>query len=364
MMYNITMVAGARPNFIKLAPIVWAVDKAKESNLNICCKLVYVGKEDDPTLESSLFCDLQIPRPDVFLGVDCEGLNELTGQVMGAFDRYLNEVKTDAVIVVDDLASTMAVAIVCKKRGVTLAHLVAGTRSFDFTMPKEVNRLVIDGLSDLLFTAGEGASSIVSREGAELQKVYMVGNILIDTLRHNYNRFTRPQCLDSLNIVDGSYIVFTINRKALLSNIDYLKQMIDAISLNVGDTKVIAPLRGLAHDTIAPLVADRPNFHLVDSMSYLDFGYLTAHARGIVTDSGNVAEEATFNNVPCITLNDYTEHIETVSQGTNVLVGSDIEKLLLALEGIISNNWKVASLPERWDGRTADRILKIICSSC
>ena len=363
MTYNITMVAGARPNFIKLAPIAWAVSKAKEAGEDIDCKLVYVGKENDPTLEPSLFSDLQIQRPDVFLGVDCESLNELTGQTMGAFDRYLDTVKTDAVIVVDDLASTMAVAIVCKKRGVKLAHLVAGTRSFDFSMPKEVNRLVIDGLSDLLFTAGAGASSIVSREGAELQKVYMVGNIIIDTLRQNHTRFTRPKCLEKIGVADGAYFVFTINRKALLTNSDYLRQMIGSLSERVGDSPVIAPLRGLARETIAPMVADKPNIHIVESMGYLDFGYLTAHAKGIVTDSGNIAEEATFNNVPCITLNDYTEHIETVSQGTNTLVGYDISKLQSSLDDIVAGKWKRSSLPDRWDGRTADRILQIITTN-
>lgn len=362
-MYNITMVAGARPNFIKLAPIVWAVEKAKKAGEEIDCRLVYVGKEGDTTLEETLFDDLQIGRPDVFLGVDCESLNELTGQTMGAFDRYLDEVPTDAVIVVDDLASTMAVAIVCKKRGVKLAHLVAGTRSFDFAMPKEVNRLVIDGLSDLLFTAGAGANSIVSREGAELQKVYMVGNIIIDTLRHNYSRFTRPECLDRMNVADGSYIVFTINRKALLTDDGYLYDMLSTISKQLGDTKVIAPLRGLAREKIEPLAAEMPGMSIVDSMSYLDFGYLTAHAKGIITDSGNIAEEATFNNVPCITLNDYTEHVETVSQGSNVLVGYDLDKLHTFVADMIGGNWKKSSLPERWDGRTADRILQIVTSS-
>ena len=360
MTFSITMVAGARPNFIKLAPLAWAVNKARENGEDIDCKLVYVGKQDDTTLEPSLFSDLQIKSPDVFLGVDCESLNELTGQTMGAFDRYLSSVKTDAVIVVDDLASTMAVAIVCKKRGIKLAHLVAGTRSFDFSMPKEVNRLVIDGLSDLLFTAGAGASSIASREGAELQKVYMVGNIIIDTLRRNYSRFTRPQCLHTLGAADGEYIVFTINRKALLTNGDYLRTMLETLSEKAGNTPVVAPLRGLSRETIAPLVADKPNIHIVESMGYLNFGYLTSHAKGIVTDSGNIAEEATFNNIPCITLNDYTEHIETVSQGTNVLVGYNIAKLQSALSDMVKGEWKNSSLPDRWDGRTADRILQIV----
>ena len=200
--------------------------------------------------------------------------------------------------------------------------------------------------------------SVLSR-----QKVYMVGNIIIDTLRHNYSRFTRPECLDRMNVADGSYIVFTINRKALLTDDGYLYDMLSTISKQLGDTKVIAPLRGLAREKIEPLAAEMPGMSIVDSMSYLDFGYLTAHAKGIITDSGNIAEEATFNNVPCITLNDYTEHVETVSQGSNVLVGYDLDKLHTFVADMIGGNWKKSSLPERWDGRTADRILQIVTSS-
>ena len=176
-MKNICIFTGARPNFIKVAPLIRAI----ESTDSCAYRLVYAGREDDPTLEPSLFSDLQIGRPDAFLGVDCENLNELTGRVMAEFERYLEQNSTDTVIVVDDLASTMAAAIVTKKRGLRLAHLVAGTRSFDISMPKEINRLVIDGLSDLLFTAGVGSSSIATREGAENHKIYMVGNILMDT---------------------------------------------------------------------------------------------------------------------------------------------------------------------------------------
>ena len=204
---NICIFVGARPNFIKVAPILRVMEAAGVSH-----SLVYAGREDDPTLEPSLFDDLQMRSPDVFLGVDCENLNELTGQVMSAFERYLQNHKTDAVIVVDDLASTMAAAIVTKKQGIRLAHLVAGTRSFDINMPKEINRLVIDGLSDLLFTAGIGGSSAATREGAESSKIYMVGNILMDTLRFNHQRMQRPAVMDELGLENGSYIVFTLNR--------------------------------------------------------------------------------------------------------------------------------------------------------
>ena len=344
---HICIFTGARPNFVKVAPLIRAIQQAEGCSY----KLVFAGCEDDPTLEPTLFNDLQIPRPDVFLGVDCQNLNELTGRVMSEFEHYLEQHTTNTVIVVDDLASTMAAAIVTKKRGLRLAHLVAGTRSFDINMPKEINRLVIDGLSDLLFTAGIGSSSVATREGAEMHKIYMVGNILMDSLRQNHHRWQRPDCVTTDN-----YFVFTLNRKALIANELNLNRMLDAIVKEAGDVPVIAPLRGKAKE----MVARHGGIQVVEPLSYLEFGWLTSHARGVITDSGNVAEEATFNNIPCITLNSYTEHIETVKQGTNVLVGEDAAKLSEAMQKLVQGQWKSSSLPDRWDGRTAERIVRIL----
>lgn len=344
---HICIFTGARPNFVKVAPLIRAIQQAEGCSY----KLVFAGCEDDPTLEPTLFNDLQIPRPDVFLGVDCQNLNELTGRVMSEFEHYLEQHTTNTVIVVDDLASTMAAAIVTKKRGLRLAHLVAGTRSFDINMPKEINRLVIDGLSDLLFTAGIGSSSVATREGAEMHKIYMVGNILMDSLRQNHHRWQRPACVTTDN-----YFVFTLNRKALIANELNLNRMLDAIVKEAGDVPVIAPLRGKAKE----MVARHGGIQVVEPLSYLEFGWLTSHARGVITDSGNVAEEATFNNIPCITLNSYTEHIETVKQGTNVLVGEDAAKLSEAMQKLVQGQWKSSSLPDRWDGRTAERIVRIL----
>ena len=356
---EICIVVGARPNFIKVAPIVKAIDKARSEGQDIDFTLVYTGRKDDPTLESSIFEDLQIGRPDVYLGVDCENLNELTGQVMSAFERYLQAYKTDVVLVVDDLASTLAAAIVTKKQGLMLAHLVAGTRSFNIRMPKEINRLVIDGLSDLLFTAGEGSSSIASREGAELSKIYMVGNILMDTLRFNRNRLQRPAVLDKLGIKD--YLVFTLNRKALMADRENLRRMLAGMLSAAERLPIIAPLREKAAETVRECLPERADmFHVIAPLSYLEFGYLTANARGIITDSGNVAEEATFNGVPCITLNSYTEHIETVKVGSNVLVGEDSMRLAEAVTDIVQGRWKKCGLPERWDGRSAERIIRCL----
>ena len=351
---NICILAGARPNFIKVSPLVRAISQCP----GVSCLLVYAGSADDPTLEPSLFDDLQISRPQYYLGVVSTSLNEITSQVMAQFDQFLNDHPVDVVIVVDDLASTMAAAIVTKKRGIRLAHLVAGTRSFNINMPKEINRLVIDALSDYLFTAGVRSTGIATREQSEQSQTYMVGNILMDTLRFNHDRLKRPASLP--DVKEGEYIVFTLNRKALLSDKENLKKMLQAMTEAAGSVPIIAPLRPESAEVVSSLHIELSIFN---SLTYLEFLWLTAHAKGVITDSGNVAEEATFNGVPCITLNDYTEHQETVTVGSNVLVGEDANRLREAVAKMVDGSWKHCALPDRWDGRTADRILQILLSN-
>lgn len=368
---NLCVFCGARPNFIKVAPIIRVIDRlsGSEKRRGVSYSLVYAGRADDPTLEDGLFASLSIRRPDVCLGVECENLNELTGQVMSKFEQYLQANPTDIVIVVDDLASTMAAAIVTKKQAITLAHIAAGTRSFDITMPKEINRLVIDGLSDILFTAGFSNNSIANKEGAELSKVYMVGNILIDNIRYNRERIEKMrlsdiEALSGLPLKERGYLVFTLNRKALLADQENLEKMLRVLVETAAGLPVIAPLRDSAVQVVLALALKKNinlhNLHIVKPLGYLDFSCLTAHARGIITDSGNVAEEATFNSVPCITLNSYTEHIETVKVGSNVLVGENADLLRRALEDVVSGRWKKCGIPERWDGRSAERIVQIL----
>ena len=354
---NICILAGARPNFIKVSPLVRAINQRPE----VSCLLVYAGSADDPTLEPSLFDDLQIDRPQYYLGVVSTSLNEITSQVMAQFDQFLNDHPVDVVIVVDDLASTMAAAIVTKKRGIRLAHLVAGTRSFNINMPKEINRLVIDALSDYLFTAGVRSTGVATREQSEQSQTYMVGNILMDTLRFNHDRLKKPVSLP--DVKEGEYLVFTLNRKALLADQENLRKMILAMTEAAGSVPIIAPLRPEASEVISHLSPLTSHFSLLSSLSYLEFLWLTAHAKGVITDSGNVAEEATFNGVPCITLNDYTEHQETVTVGSNVLVGEDADRLREAVVKMVGGTWKHCALPDRWDGRTADRILQILLSN-
>ena len=348
---TVCIIAGARPNFVKVSPLVRAINKNPEAT----CLLVYAGSENDPTLEPSLFEDLQMPRPQYYLGVDSTSLNEITSQVMARFDAFLDEHTVDVVIVVDDLASTMAAAIVTKKRGIRLAHLVAGTRSFNINMPKEINRLVIDALSDYLFTAGVKSTGVATREQSENSQTYMVGNILMDTLRFNYDRLKKPVSISSIE--DKKYLVFTLNRKALIADIDNLERMLKAMMESANGVRIVAPLRGNARKVVENM--NLP-IEIVEPLSYLEFGWLTAHALGIITDSGNVSEEATFNGVPCITLNNYTEHQETVNVGSNVLVGEDADKLREQVAKMVAGEWKKCALPDRWDGRTAERIVQII----
>lgn len=368
---HLCIFCGARPNFIKVAPIIRVINQLSDiqSSHNVTYSLVYAGREDDATIENDIFDNLSIPHPNVYLDVECENLNELTGQVMSKFELYLQSNPTDVVIVVDDLASTMAAAIVTKKQGITLAHIAAGTRSFDISMPKEINRLVIDGLSDILFTAGFSNNSIANKEGAELSKVYMVGNVLMDNMRF-LRKQTASMTLNSIDALAGlplrdkNYLVFTLNRKALLSDLDNLEKMLSVLTTAAGELPIIAPLRESAVQVILSLGLKKGlnlhNLHIIKPLGYLDFAYLTAHAKGIITDSGNVAEEATFNTVPCITLNSYTEHIETVKEGTNILVGEDAELLRTTLRDMVNGEWKKSNIPERWDGRSAERIVQIL----
>ena len=288
---------------------------------------------------------------------------------MSKFETYLQENKTDVVIVVDDLASTMAASIVAKKQGLLLAHIAAGTRSFDITMPKEINRLVIDGLSDILFTAGLSNNSIANKEGAELSKVYMVGNCLIDNIRFNREKM-KSMSLDNIEKIKGlelkrnNYLVFTLNRKALINDKSKLESIIETIVTSAGDKTIVAPLRSSAIKAIATLDIAKSNkfknFKITMPLGYLEFVFLVANSLGIITDSGNVAEEATFNSIPCATINSYTEHIETVKEGSNILVGEDTKELANAIKLMINKKWKESNIPNRWDGRSAERILQIL----
>ncbi len=356
---NVTIIAGARPNFMKIAPLIRAMKAAKESGKPIHYRLVYTGSAEDKSLEATLFDDLDMPHPDVYLEVESSDFFERLAGILVAFARELEQNPTDLVMVVDDMTPTMACSLVAKKKGLKVAHLVAGIRSFDMDMPKELNRMIADGLSDYLFTAGMVANRNLNQTGTEQAHVYFVGNLLTDALRYNRHRFVRPKEIDDLQLQDGKYILLTLNRRSLLENEKNLDALLAVLFEKAGNMPVVAPVHGYVRKKLeASAYASR--LHLLSPQPYLSFGYLVGHAAVIVTDSGNIAEEATFCGIPCMTLSDYAEHPETVSIGTNELVGESPEKLMAALDKWNRGEWKQGSLPDRWDGRAAERIVQIL----
>ena len=229
-------------------------------------------------------------------------------------------------------------------------------------MPKEVNRMITDGLSDYLFTAGMVANRNLNQTGTEEANVYYVGNILIDNIRYNRNHFIRPLWLSVLGVEEGDYLLLTLNRRVLLNKKENLRRLMETIIEKAAGTPIVAPVHTYVRDAIKELSISAPNLHIMPPQSYLSFGYLMNKAKGIITDSGNLAEESTFLGVPCITLNNYSEHPETWRIGTNELVGEDPAALGKAMDTLMKGEWKHGGLPERWDGRTADRIVQILLS--
>lgn len=356
---KVTIIAGARPNFMKIAPLMRAIRAAKAAGKNITARLVYTGSDEDKSLEPSLFTDLDMPRPDIYLHVDTTDFFQRMAGILVAFARELEQHPAQIVIVVDDLTPTMACSIVAKKKGIKVAHLVAGTRSFDMDMPKEVNRMITDGLSDYLFTAGMVANRNLNQTGTEPANVHFVGNILIDTLRYNRTRLQRPVAFSIMGLKEKEYFLLTLNRHALLSNDTALKGLFQTM-LEKTDKPIVAPLHTYVKNKLAALGIASERLHFFPPQPYLAFGYLVNHAQAIITDSGNVAEEATFLGIPCITLNNYAEHPETVSMGTNRLVGEDPKLLGEALDILNRGEWQEGHLPERWDGRAAERIVQTL----
>lgn len=357
---KITIVAGARPNFMKIAPITRAIKAAQDTGKRISYRLIYTGRQDDANLDASLFSDLDMKQPDGYLGISGHDHSEVTAAIMIAFEKELDNHPAQVVLVVDDLTATMSCSIVAKKRGLKVAHLIAGTRSFDMNMPREVNRTIVDAISDYLFTAGMVANRNLNQEGMIPDYIHYVGNILIDTVRYNRHRLLQPVWFSSMGLEKKGYLLLTLNRHDLLDKKQVLSALIQTVVDKSCGMPIIAPLHPYVQKAIKALEIDAPHLHILPPQSYLHFGYLINNAKGIVTDSGNIAEEATFLDVPCITLNSYAEHPETWRTGTNELVNEDPVVLATMLERLMHEEWKHTTLPDRWDGRTAERIVQTL----
>lgn len=375
---KITLIAGARPNFMKIAPIIHAIQKAKDEGKDINYRLVHTGQHYDQKMSETFFQELNIPEPDLNLGCGGGTQAEQTAAIMVAFEKELLANPTDLVVVVGDVTSTMACSIVAKKMNTKVAHVEAGIRSWDLTMPEEINRMVTDALADYYFTTTELANKNLKNIGAADNQIFFVGNVMIDTLLANRPRFQKPDVWEELKLKKEDYLVMTLHRPANVDEEAKFKALLDEIINASYNLPIIFPvhprtakiiksiMEGTQVSSEVPLRGTReaqgafPNLHLIEPLGYLEFNYLVENAKAVITDSGGITEETTVMGIPCLTLRDNTERPETVELGTNELIGTNPSAIKPALDKLFANEWKKGSIPELWDGKAAERIVKVL----
>lgn len=356
----VTIVAGARPNFMKIAPIIHAIQKEQLKGQHISYRLVHTGQHYDKKMSGNFFDELEIPVPNSNLACGGGSQAEQTANLMVRFENELIENPTDLVLVVGDVNSTMACAIVAQKMCVKVAHVEAGIRSTDWSMPEEINRLVTDAISNYFFTTSEVANQNLYKEGVSQEKIFFVGNTMIDTLIRNRSRFRKPHVWDECNLSNGQYLVLTLHRPANVDEENKLRDLINEIIENSQGLPVIFPVHPRTKKVLENLGVSYPHLHIVEPLGYLEFNFLVERAKAVITDSGGITEETTVMGVPCITLRNNTERPETVTVGTNELIGTDPKAVKPIMKLLFSNKWKKGAIPEKWDGKTAERIVQIL----
>lgn len=355
---NITLIAGARPNFMKIAPVIHAIHKAQQTEKSIKYRLVHTGQHYDKAMSETFFEELNIPHPNANLGCGGGTQAEQTAAIMVAFEKELLENPADLVVVVGDVTSTMACSIVAKKLNTKVAHIEAGIRSGDLSMPEEINRMVTDALADYFFTTSEVANQNLRNTGVKEQQIFFVGNVMIDTLLVNMPKFSKPSVFDELQLKEKQYLVLTMHRPANVDAAEKLKSTMQEIVNNVQGLPIIFPIHPRTAKKFTDLGISADNLHIVNPMGYLEFNYLVKNAKAVITDSGGITEETTVMGIPCITLRDNTERPETITVGTNELIGTSPEAIKPALEKLFSGNWKKGGIPDLWDGKAAERIVE------
>jgi UDP-N-acetylglucosamine 2-epimerase (non-hydrolysing) len=354
---KLTLVVGARPNFMKISPIIDSINEFNRLGNNIEYRLVHTGQHYDKTMSDNFFKQLNIPEPHINL--NCTGLTqtELTANIMVGFEQELNSNKPDIVIVVGDVTSTMACTIVAKKLNLKVAHIEGGIRSFDREMPEEINRLITDSITDYYFTTSEFANKNLINENVSENNIFFVGNTMIDCLNKNISKAKLPMDIDSSLIQSKKYFLMTLHRPNNVDDLEKLNKLITKIDDSVEDFKVIFPVHHRTKKNIEKLNYNFKNIVIVNPQNYLEFIFLIKNSIGVITDSGGITEETTFLNIPCLTLRDTTERPETVEIGTNELIGDDVDKLKKYINLIINDAWKVGKIPKLWDGKSSIRII-------
>ncbi|MCT2557798.1 UDP-N-acetylglucosamine 2-epimerase (non-hydrolyzing) [Tsuneonella sp. YG55] len=356
----IDIIAGARPNFVKIAPIIAAIQARANAGEDIRFRLIHTGQHYDPRLSGMFFDQLAIPQPDHNLEVGSGTQAEQTGAIMQRYEAVLMDYRPDLCLVVGDVTSTMACAITAQKMHVAVGHVEGGIRSGDWTMPEEINRLATDAVTDWFFTTSKTAGEALRQSGVPEAAIHFVGNTMIDTLLTNRSRFKRPECWDALDLTDGNFIVVTMHRPANVDQADELAEFVRIIADHARGLPVVFPVHPRTAKTLEKLGELPGNLHCIEPLSYLEFNFLVERARIVITDSGGITEEATVLGVPCMTLRDTTERPETVTMGTNELVGTDPAVVPAWLDRLFKGEWKQGNVPPLWDGKAAERIVDIL----
>ena len=351
-MNKITLIAGARPNFMKIAPIIHAIKAARTQGKDMDYRLVHTGQHYDKKMSGDFFEQLDIPEPHANLGAGGGSQAEQAGNIMVRFEQELLSHPTDLVLVVGDVTSTMACAITAQKLHTKVAHVEGGIRSHDWTMPEEINRLVTDAITDYFFTTSEIANTNLRNSGIREESIFYVGNTMIDTLLKQRPRFIKPPIWDALNLEERNFLVMTLHRPANVDQEAQLKALIDEIIVHTQDLPLIFPVHPRTAKVLEQLGIAHPRLHMIEPL-----GYLVERAKVVLTDSGGITEETTVMGVPCMTLRDNTERPETITQGTNELIGTNPKAIAPAMEKLFSGQWKTGTIPHLWDGRTAERIV-------
>jgi len=354
---NITIVAGARPNFVKIAPIIHAIKDAQSWTLDISYRLVHTGQHYDKKMSEDFFEQLDIPEPDANLGSGGGTQAEQAANVMMGFEKELLAHPCDLVLVVGDVTSTMACTITAKKLNIKVAHVEAGIRSKDLSMPEEINRMLTDAVSDYFFTTSIGAGNNLKKEGANEDHIFFVGNTMIDTLMKQMPHLRQPPFWRKLGLKEKKYFVLTLHRPGNVDEEQHLMTLITEIVDLTRGLPLIFPVHPRTAQIMKRIDFNAENLHLVDPLSYLEFNYLVKHAKAVLTDSGGITEETTVMGVPCMTLRENTERPETCTVGTNRLLGSDPAALRYAMDMLFNNKWPKGGIPPLWDGKAAGRIV-------
>ncbi|MFV1998704.1 MAG: non-hydrolyzing UDP-N-acetylglucosamine 2-epimerase [Acidiferrobacterales bacterium] len=356
----IDIIVGARPNFMKIAPIIRALQLRQDSSGSMRYRLIHTGQHYDTRMSGDFFVQLGIPEPDVNLEVGSGTQAEQTSAIMVRYEKLLLEQKSDLCMVVGDVTSTMACSIAAQKLCVPVAHVEGGIRSGDWTMPEEINRRVTDAITNYFFTTSEVANQNLRQSGVPDEQIFFVGNTMIDTLLANINRLHAPPFWRELRLESGQYFVVTLHRPANVDGVDQLQAMLSAIGEGCRGLPVVFPVHPRTANNLEDLPDLPDNLRLVDPQPYLEFNFLVKHAKAVITDSGGITEEATVMGVPCLTLRDTTERPETVTTGSNELIGTDPEKFRPALDRLFAGQWKEGGIPEKWDGKTGERIVAVL----